>query len=80
MAKFTKSIQISTVNSISEQLKNAQIGQWIICNETGIRGQYLGSTKNSDVIHWIKGAGKFNTTFAMANKPLRRFAVIYGAK
>jgi hypothetical protein len=56
-----------------------KVGQWIkLCD--GATGQYMGTTAQGvDVINWKKSV-KFDTTMAKANKPLRKYAKIYGAK
>ena len=58
---------------------NIKIGQWVkLCD--GATGQYMGTTSQGvDVINWKK-TNKFDTTMAKANKPLRKYAKIYGAK
>ena len=58
---------------------NVKVGQWVQ-TETGSRGQYLGTTSEGAlVIRWQTG-GKFAMRDARANKPLRKFATIYGSK
>lgn len=55
-------------------------GQWIaLADGQNIRGQYLGTTaRGTEIIRWQNE--NFSKTDAKANKPLRQFAKIYGAK
>lgn len=69
--------QTMLVSSI--QNFNVKVGQWVQ-TETGSRGQYLGTTAaGALVIRW-QNSGKFTKRDAMANKPLRKFATIYGSR
>lgn len=59
--------------------KGIKPGQWVQLAGQNIRGQYMGTTaRGTEVIRWQNEA--FSKTDAKANKPLRQFAKVYGAK
>ena len=61
-----------------EQLDSLKIGQWIQF-DSGIRGQYLGTTKHgTDCVRYQND--KFAKLDAKANKPLRQYAKMYGSR
>ncbi len=70
---------VSTKLVSGSSFANIKIGQWVkLCD--GATGQYMGTTAQGvDVINWKK-TNKFDATMARANKPLRNYAKIYGAK
>jgi hypothetical protein len=69
---------VSTLLVSGYSFCTVKVGQWIkLCD--GATGQYMGTTAQGvDVINWKKST-KFNATMAKANKPLRKYAKIYGA-
>jgi hypothetical protein len=70
---------VSTLMVSGYSFSTVKVGQWIkLCD--GATGQYMGTTAQGvDVINWKKST-KFDATMAKANKPLRKYAKIYGAK
>lgn len=74
MAKFIKTVRISSIAPIEITMRQFQIGQWFLVTETGQRGQFLGNTATGPVIHWQKEGRKFCKTFAEGNYWLRGFA------
>lgn len=75
--KFINTVKTDIFNLSANSL---HIGQWIRDNATGSRGQFLGvTTAGTVVIRWQKD-GNFARRDAKANKPLRTYAKIYGAK
>jgi hypothetical protein len=62
-----------------DSFSTIKVGQWVkLCD--GATGQYMGTTAQGvDVINWKKSV-VFNKTMAKANKPLRVYAKVYGAK
>lgn len=76
MSRYTATKFISLENL--NEPNAPKIGQWIK-NEYGQRGQYLGCTlAGAVVIRWQRN--NFEKRDALANKPLRAFAKIYGSK
>ena len=70
--KFIKTIRLNSVTPFEIQMKAFQVGQWMACSETGIRGQYLGCNRHGDpVVNWIKPGSKFDKGFAIGNHWLR---------
>lgn len=73
--KFIKTVRLNSVTPFEVQMQAFQVGQWMACSETGIRGQYLGCNRHGDpVVHWIKPGSKFDKGFAVGNHWLRGFA------
>ncbi len=70
---------VSTKLVSGSSFATVKVGQWVkLCD--GATGQYMGTTAQGvDVINWKK-TNKFDATMARANKPLRKYAKIYGAK
>lgn len=70
---------VSTLLVSGQSFSTVKVGQWVkLCD--GATGQYMGTTAQGvEVINWKK-TSKFDTTMAKANKPLRKYAKIYGAK
>jgi hypothetical protein len=72
--KFKKTRIIKDYN-----FKGIQPGQWVKVSGQDIRGQYLGTTvRGTEIVRWQND--KFARVDARANKPLREFAKLYGAK
>lgn len=74
------SLFVSTVRIVTEsQFDTMKPGQWVRF-DSGVTGQYLGTTLAG--VHAIRYQkdGKFGKTDARANKPLRQYAKIYGSK
>lgn len=56
-------------------------GQWVQLAGQKTRGQYMGTTAHgTEVIRWQNETATFSKTDAKANKPLRRFAKVYGSR
>ena len=72
--KFIKTVRLNSVTPFEFQMRGFQVGQWMACSETGIRGQYLGNTATGPVIHWCKPGSRFDKKFAIGNYWLRGFA------
>ena len=56
-----------------------KVGQWVK-NDFGQRGQFLGVTLSGALVIRWQTYKAFSKTDALANKPLRQFAKIYGSK
>ena len=73
--RFIKTVHLSSVIPFETQMAGFQIGQWMACSETGIRGQFLGCNRHGDpVVQWVKPGSKFDKSFAIGNQWLRGFA------
>lgn len=73
-------LYVSTVRIVTEsQFDSMKPGQWVRF-DSGVTGQYLGTTRAG--VHAIRyqKQGKFAKVDARANKPLRAYAKIYGSK
>jgi hypothetical protein len=77
MTQFVKTIKCDIFNLTASALHG---GQWVQDNATGSRGQFLGVTARGTVIVRWQRDGNFARRDAKANKPLRDYAKIYGAK
>lgn len=69
----------STVIVKDYDFRGIQPGQWVKVSGQDIRGQYLGTTaRGTEIVRWQND--NFARVDAKANKPLREFAKLYGAR
>lgn len=77
---MSASLFVSTVRIVTEsQFDGMKPGQWVMF-DSGVRGQYLGTTRAGVRAIRYQKDGKFTKVDARANKPLRAYAKIYGSK